>query len=420
MPRNLSNWIESYLEYTENTESCYLYRKWCAIATLSAVMQRKCVILGFSEGPIYPNLYIVLVGPTTARKGTAISQAKHFLYNPAVGVKIAADSMSKAALVRNFKRAEQTFTDSEGLLHIHSSLLAIAPELTVLFSLKDHGFLDALTDWYDTQKNPWIHETISGGEQGINGVLLTLLGGTTPAHLRLHLPPESIGGGLTGRMLLIYAPRKGKIVSNSIITKEEIKLQNILTRDLIEISNLGGQFKFTSEFLDTWIEWYEHFDEHEECKDDRFLGYFGRKPATLKKLSMIFSAAQRDTRLIHVEDFLLALEALDEVEKTMYYSLQGIGKNEWAALTQSVMEEVERVGETTMAKLLIRFRDDLDKFNMERILASLELMGFLGVFPGGKIKKMEGFNGNSENAYDSIRGNQANKRELFRNSAEGN
>ncbi|KKL25422.1 hypothetical protein LCGC14_2405480, partial [marine sediment metagenome] len=74
MSRILSNWIDSYLEYTEESEPAETYRLWCAIVTISAVLQRKCV---FHWGALtfYPNVFVVLVGPPAARKGTAMDQA---------------------------------------------------------------------------------------------------------------------------------------------------------------------------------------------------------------------------------------------------------------------------------------------------------------------------------------------------------
>ena len=63
MARILTDWLDNYMKYTENSEPHPRFRLWTGISVISACLMRKCKIpWGFFD--IYPNMYIVLVGPS--------------------------------------------------------------------------------------------------------------------------------------------------------------------------------------------------------------------------------------------------------------------------------------------------------------------------------------------------------------------
>ena len=66
--RNIPDWIEGYLAYTEDSEPPQLFKEWCAVSVIAAALQRKCK-LEWGTTVFYPNLYIVLTAPAgKARK----------------------------------------------------------------------------------------------------------------------------------------------------------------------------------------------------------------------------------------------------------------------------------------------------------------------------------------------------------------
>ena len=42
--RVLADWVDSYMEYTENTEPPEAFRRWVALSTIASVLERKCVL----------------------------------------------------------------------------------------------------------------------------------------------------------------------------------------------------------------------------------------------------------------------------------------------------------------------------------------------------------------------------------------
>ena len=111
--RKSQDWIEDYMKYTEHSEPHHLYRKWTAVATLASALQRKVFMEWTSGITLYPNMYIVLVGPPAARKGTALVQGKELMVNS--DIKLAPDTITRQALIGEFANTCNAALDSEHL-----------------------------------------------------------------------------------------------------------------------------------------------------------------------------------------------------------------------------------------------------------------------------------------------------------------
>ncbi|KKL23906.1 hypothetical protein LCGC14_2420760, partial [marine sediment metagenome] len=71
MKRQLGNWIRAYMEYTLDTESPDTYHFWTALTMLGASTKRQVWLDMKMLGPVFPNFYVILVGPSGARKSAA-------------------------------------------------------------------------------------------------------------------------------------------------------------------------------------------------------------------------------------------------------------------------------------------------------------------------------------------------------------
>ena len=131
MARNLPDWIDSFMELTDNSEPPLLFRKWAAISTIAAALQRKVRLeLGLSL-TFYPNLYIVLVGPSATGKGTAMKFASDIIEQIPT-IRLSAQATSLQALIRRMKETNLTDVNVEtGEQTYHSSLTIFSTEFTV-------------------------------------------------------------------------------------------------------------------------------------------------------------------------------------------------------------------------------------------------------------------------------------------------
>lgn len=397
MARELSNWLDAYLEYVENTESPISYHTWCGLATIAGALQRKVYLRWGIGQVIYPNLYVVLIGASgRTRKGVALGIAKDILRQVG-GVTIAPESSSgKQSTILVMKRAGLDFVDpTDSKTKRHCSVTAFSEELSVFLGQGDIAYLSSLTDWYDS-KDDWEYETVGRGKDSIKGVCLNLVGGTAPDWIQSMIPHEAVGGGFTSRVIFIVEEAKRKIVPEHTMTVREMELQSMLVRDLERINNLKGEVLMTREAKQLYVDWYTRETEkaesgHPAVDDPRFSGYNERRATHLRKLLLVCSAARGDDLLIQPDDFNRAVRLLEGAEKNMYKTFGGFGKSKTSDATETIKDYIQQVRYTTRSVVLARFYRDVDANTLTGIETTLREMGVLRVrlLPGSTDKSYE-------------------------------
>ena len=381
--RELPDFLDGYLTYVQNSEPSKTFHTWAGISLLAGALQRKVkLVWGFEH--LYPNLYVILVGPAgKARKGVALGIAKNLLLN-IPGVSVAAESCTRESMILAMKRAISNYEDpTTGKVKIHCSLTSFSEELSVLLGQSDVKLLANLCDWYDS-KSVWTYETVGRGRDSLEGLCFNLLGATAPEWIQSMLPTEAIGGGFTSRCIFIVEENKGKIVPKHQLTSEETDLEHILERDLEKISQLKGQFTFSSDGSKCYEEWYTE-QEHlisigqPAVEDPRFAAYCERRATHIRKLAMILSASKRDDLVIDHNDFHRAVEILTFAERKMGYTFGGLGKYKHSDSQEKILNYIERLKITTRSTVLAKFHRDLDANILLEIERTLEQMGVISV-----------------------------------------
>jgi len=379
MPRKLNDWLESYLTYTENSEPPKLFHVWTAVSTVAAALQRKCVV-NWGHLRFYPNMYVVLVGPPgKVRKGTAMVFGRNLLSR--LGVKMAAESTTREALVREIMNSQETLMDdSTGAISFHSSLTVYAPELVVFLGYNQQQLMMDLTDWFDCGQGPegtWTYRTKHQGSDDIIGVWVNLIGATTPDLLRSCLSMDAIGGGLTSRIIFVFEDQKYKSCPIPFLTPAEEALGEDLYYDLEQIHLMKGQFKPTKSFIELWKDWYTAADATPVFDDPRLAPYCERRPVHVMKLSMICSASRSDSMILDRQDLARSIAIMESTEKRMPSTFSGIGKSPHAEVLSKVMQEIGLQGEITIRELQRKFYNDADARVLQLIIQTLENMGWV-------------------------------------------
>lgn len=328
----------------------------------------------------YPNLYIILVGPSGSRKGTAMKPAKEIMRE--VGIDLTSQSTTKEALAEELATSQEMtdMADAENVnepMITHSSVTVYNEELAVLFKHDDPDLIMWLTSWHDCEDN-WSRSTKTQGSSEIVGVWVNLLGAMTPQLVKAYLPETAIGGGLTGRILFIYAHEKGKVVPLPFQSEEQEQLFGPLVRDLDRISGLKGKFSYTESFLETWHDWVIEQEEKNLFDEPDLDPYVNRRRAHLLKLCMVLSASE-DNKLTLTEPlFKRSLGVLRRAEKTMGNTFAGVGKGHTAALLSDVARYSATENPVSQTDLLRRFRKELDeKRQLTEVISILEDIGFM-------------------------------------------
>lgn len=381
MARELTNWIDSYLKYTDNTESPASYHQWCGLSVIAGALQRRCYLQWGLAETIYPNLYVVLIGPSgRTRKGTAIGIAKDFLKRTA-GVTVVPESSSgRQAMILAMKRASKNFEDPiDGKIKFHCSVTAFSEELSVFLGQGDIAYLSNLTDWYDS-KDDWEYETVGRGKDSLQGLCLNLCGGTAPDWIQSMIPHEALGGGFTSRVIFIVEDKKRKIVPEYFVDDETRELGGKLLRDLERIANLSGEMTFDDAGKEAYISWYIDQDTklsagNPAVQDVRFAGYCERRATHLRKLMLICSASRSDDLKLTEADFIKARKLMESAEVNMSRTFGGLGKARASDETETVMGFIQAIGTTTRKAVLQRFYRDIDPMTLAGIETTLQQMG---------------------------------------------
>ncbi len=389
--RLLSDWLDTYMTFTNNSEPPKNYRLWIGISVIASCLRRKCV-MNWGTIPFYPNMYIVLVGPSgKCRKGTAMGQGYHFLKE--MGIKMAAEATTREALIQTLRSSNDSHIEPRtGRIHLHASLTIYSQELTVFLGYNNSNLMSDLTDWYDCRES-WTYRTKHQGTDEITGVYVNLIGATTPELLQTTLPRDAIGGGLTSRMIFVYETRKHKTIVAPFQTDKERILRDSLMKDLEKICMLQGEFKATDAFVERWATWYHTYDNSPPPFDDyKFSGYFERRPNHLMKLSCIMSASRSNSMIVDICDFERALSVLENIERNMPNTFIGVGKYVHSEILERVMALVAVKGVVPLNYVISHFRSDISKFDLEKVIETISSMGQIRIVRSGNEVLLEAAN----------------------------
>lgn len=331
--RNCDDWIEEYLKYAENTEPPISYHRWTALGCISAALQRR-VFFDWGMERIFPNLYIVLLGPAAqTRKSTALRIGEELIKD--LNLPMIGQENSREAIVREIKKSVTNFNDGT-VVRMQSAVVCFASELAVFLGRQNTELQADLTDWYDSPSE-WTRTTKHQGTDDISGLCFTLVGAMAPDWIPHVFSPESIGGGFTSRIMFVPEFRKAKTIANPYKLPPPNGRRAKLLEDLQIINNeLIGAFTFSPDAMDFYESWYvddsNKIETGEYAVQDRaFYTYCGRRATLLRKVSMCVSASRGSAQVIELGDIETALAWMEESEKKMPGTFAAVGRSSQAA-----------------------------------------------------------------------------------------
>lgn len=374
---NSDDWIDGFMRYLQHSKAPRIYRTWTAISTIASCLQRKCMLdLGLIK--VYPNMYILLVGPSGVGKGTVMGPGLSML-REVPGVKLAAEAITREALVQELRKS--SFSDvnpNTGEAYLHSSLTVYSLEFAVFLGYHNQVLMSDLSDWYDCNEH-WTYRTKHQGTDELFGIWLNILGGTTPQLMQATIPPEAFeGGGLAGRMIMVFAGSRARGKSLLDQTQDE-ELRKALIIDLEGIGQLRGEYSMTKEFKRAFQEWEDSQEQSPPFQDDRFGGYMNRRPTHLIKLCMVCSASRSSRMVLELEDFSRGLEIIENTERNMPKVFAGFGKSDRASIMHRVAGAIALAGEVKFSSLLVKYYHDVDEQTLWEVVVSLATAGLCQV-----------------------------------------
>lgn len=360
------SWLDAYLVYTAESESPEEYHLWTGISAIAGALRRR-VFFDMGYFILYPNMYIVLVGPAgRCKKSTAMRVGRQML-SGVPGLEFTTDSVTRERLIQDLSQA---FKDGQ------SAMTAYSSEFASLLTSSGMDMVVFLTDIFDCPSE-WSHKTKSGGTNKIKFPFLNLEGATTPDWISKAMPLDTVGIGLTSRIIFVYQDTPRIRDPFPKLSPEQKVLGTMLIEDLGKIADIAGEYYLTDEAKEIYTEWYKARTETPNpTGDPRLNGYFERKPMHLLKLAMIVSASKKDETLITAEDLVDAMKLFDRVEIRMPQVFASVGKNPINADKEEVLATIKAHPEgLPLSYLLDKFSHALRKDELWEVLDTLFVIG---------------------------------------------
>lgn len=345
--------LQKYLRYVDNTESPQIMHIWSAIASASACMGRH-VCLPFGIGDIYPNMYILLVGPPGTRKSQAMKYScalvakytkvrfapddtggqRQGLIGALEGDILEKDEIDEFDLLNTAAGVADLTAIGEVEMTTHAvdshQIYAWASEFGTFMGESNATMSRLLIKVWDGEDYTY---KLKATEQVLSEPLMTIIGGTTAADIAKILPSEAIGQGFMSRFILVHAPKKEKKVARPYLDEE---LQNEIADTFAWLSHeMSGKMEETKQAAAILDDLYEN--EGLTIEDTRFLYYGERRQTHLMKLAMVL-AAMRRSYLIEEVDVLQADNLLRYTEVFMPDALGEFGLSPVGAAKQKMLE----------------------------------------------------------------------------------
>lgn len=343
--RHYPDWLAAFMDYASIGEAPRHMYFWSAVSAVAGALRRK-VWIDQAIFRWYPNFYIAIVAPPgVVSKSTTAGIAMNLL-RKVPDIKFGPDIVTWPALVTAFAEAREGFEVGDQI-HTMSAMTLESSELGNLIDFRDDAMINLLIHLWDGKEGAMQKKTKASGNDDVENPWINLIGCTTPAWIAGNVPEYAIGGGLTSRIIFVYADKKAKYVAypgDEVDSNTFNEMTQKLVEDLTHISKLTGAYKLTPEAKRWGRAWYE---QHWKVKninldDERFGGYVARKQTHLHKLAMVLAAATSDNLVIEVEHLQIADTMISDLEGDMQFVFSKIGKSEAALHTERLIWFVQQ------------------------------------------------------------------------------
>lgn len=380
----MPSFLEQYQEYTRHSEAPRLLHLLSGLSAIASVLKRQ-VWLDMVHFKWYPSLYIVLVAkPGVVAKSTTLSIAAD-LVRQVPGVNIGPDSATWQALSEDIMNCAEMF-EYNGDFIPEASMSFFSSEYGSLMDLYNQEMVNFFIDMWDG-KDSYKKSTKSVGKDLIEGPIISLIAGTTPAWLALNMSHIASAGGLTSRTLFAFAEGKESLIAypdeqptQSDWRESRKILRYTLIESLLKMSKLRGPLSLSPAARDWGREWYINLWKEKAVQRDEpwYEGYIARAQTQLHKLGICF-AISSGRMIIEKEDLIFANALLEELEKFLPRVFNAVGKSSTALAADKLLAYIERHKKVMYAAAIRYIQADLPDFrNFEGVVK--------GLIQGGQIK----------------------------------
>jgi len=377
--------LEKWRFYCKDFESPDIYITWTYYSMISAALQRR-VWIGF-EGhkEIYPNLYVVFIGPPGVGKTISAGEAKKVFKSfdsftkegkPSSIIKLAPDSVTLEALTRYMHNNYTTTKWPEGYGRDKNAIYTSCPmaffcgdELGTLIKENTNDLVIFLNQGFDC--GDFHRETKTQGVDVVKNMCITFLGSATPEWIKQSMNSRLLGEGFTARVIFVYADKKSKLKYLINFSEEQLIAHREVRAHVEKLTKLFGRLTISSEVFGFLEDWYSK--KIKLNNDKKLIHYYERKKIHVLKLAACFHFGESTEMELTLDDCKNALMLLANTELDMHKALQGSGRNPINTLSVGIESFVERSEEKFIPhkRILVEF---FDEGTNEEIVSALQFL----------------------------------------------
>jgi hypothetical protein len=375
--------------------------------TIGCCLQRRVWFYGEGDegegGKLYPNQYVVFVGPPGCGKGIVLSKISYFLkyHKNEKGIPIrtstgeekpslysvGADSITFEELLDDIALSSRSMVTPEKKPYVYTAYAFVLQELDSLFRKKADDVIRFLKNAYDC--GDYDRKTRHQGKTLLRRLCCSLIAGTQLDFLKEAIDSKIFGQGFASRTLFLFE-HKERFDSFHISDLDDD--QKMARDELLEyvkrLSVLYGEIKYSRETR-SWLEdWYRNtFVPQRLAASSRMVDYMARKKVIMLKLAAAMHFSEELDLTIPTETFQRAITLLDKTEKDMEAGFSATGNNPLHSASRKMLAFIKSRGRCKRRDLVLEYSADYTVDEIEMCLKALELGHGLktGVDHGEKV-----------------------------------
>ena len=372
------DWLETYLQQTEESESPRQFFYWSALAALSGVLKNNLYLERYYY-KLYPNIFVLLIAKSGLKKGVPVLLAKNIV-EAVDNNRVIHGRSSVQAIITDLSQA---FTRESGGPPITEATAFISSgELSTAF-VRDQDSLTIMTDLYDSNYNEkWRNSLKGSGQEQLKSVCLTLLGALNPTHYNDLVTVKEVTGGFVGRCILVQADKRAR--KNPLTRPPKVRFDTKMLSDHLRLlATIKGEFQWSPEGMEFYEGWYDKWnpEEHEDKT-----GSLNRVADTVLKAAMLIALARRGENVLRPNDIEESIrECLPRAKAAEHISSHG--ESPIATLKKKFIQILLSAQANTASKqhILRHHYMDFDVATLDSVVETLELGGVITVERGLEI-----------------------------------
>lgn len=300
------------MSYTAHVPSPRVFRLWSAIHAVGACVERR-VWTRFGLNYLYPNLFVLLVGPPGVGKTQAISPIEP-LIRKSQAVILAPNDISKQSLLDRLAEAGRGAVIDGKPFEYHYLTLSIR-EMSSFMSKYDLDLAGLLTDLFDCPETQEEEKRTHSKGKMIMFPGISFIIGSSTQNLGNTISNEMWGSGFMARVIIVYADKPVRIRNVFDQPTENTEAKERLLVGLSSLANLKGAMTWEPNAMD-FINAFQFEDQEDGPVHNRLAHYNTRRWFHLAKLAMI-AAISELSLTVTLDHMNRAFVWLKEVEAVM-------------------------------------------------------------------------------------------------------